>query len=110
MKRKRQAGWGKWSNRKIYDHLIIGTSEPLQEIYRLLNSLRDSESPVLISGETGTGKELIAHTIHRASKRNKNPFVILDCSVLNKNLLESELFGHVTGCIYWCGCRQKGHF
>ena len=93
-----------------HDHLIIGNSRPMQEIYRLLNSLRDSESPVLISGETGTGKELIAHTIHSASKRHKYPFIILDCSVLNKNLLESELFGHVQGAFTGAVADKKGIF
>ena len=65
---------------------------------------------MLISGETGTGKELIAHTIHRASRRNKNRFVILDCSVLNKNLLESELFGHVQGAFTGAVADKKGIF
>ncbi len=78
-------------------HALIGESRPMQDIYRLIENLKDTESPVLISGETGTGKELVAHTIHKVSKRCDNPFIILDCSVLNKNLLESELFGHVQG-------------
>jgi DNA-binding NtrC family response regulator len=91
-------------------HLIVGNSKPMQEICRLINNMRDSESPVLISGETGTGKELVAQVIHRTSKRCKNPFVILDCSVLNKNLLESELFGHVQGAFTGALTDKKGIF
>ena len=109
-KEEKTCRMGEVVKQRNHDHLIIGNSEPLQEIYRLLNSLRDSELPVLISGETGTGKELIAHTIHRASKRNKNQFVILDCSVLNKNLLESELFGHVQGAFTGAVADKKGIF
>jgi transcriptional regulator with PAS, ATPase and Fis domain len=82
----------------------------MQEICRLINNMRDSESPVLISGETGTGKELIAQTIHLTGKRCNNPFVILDCSVLNKNLLESELFGHVQGAFTGAVADKKGIF
>ena len=82
----------------------------MQEIYRLLENLKDTESPVLISGETGTGKELVAHTIHCTSKRHNNPFIILDCSVLNKNLLESELFGHVQGAFTGAVTDKKGIF
>ena len=93
-----------------HDRLIVGSSKPMQEICRLINNIRSSESPVLISGETGTGKELIAQTIHRTSKRCKNPFVILDCSVLNKNLLESELFGHVQGAFTGALTDKKGIF
>ncbi len=93
-----------------HGHFIVGTSKTMQEICRLINNIRGSESPVLISGETGTGKELVAQTIHRTSKRCKNPFVILDCSVLNKNLLESELFGHVQGAFTGALTDKKGIF
>ena len=93
-----------------HGHFIVGNSKPMQEIGRLINNIRSSESPVLISGETGTGKELVAQIIHRTSKRCKNPFVILDCSVLNKNLLESELFGHVQGAFTGALTDKKGIF
>ncbi len=79
------------------EHTIIGSSHAMTAILRLVESTRLSESPVLITGETGTGKELIARAIHRSGVRSRQPFITLDCSVLNKNLLESELFGHVRG-------------
>jgi DNA-binding NtrC family response regulator len=79
------------------EHAIIGSSQALASILRLVANTRLSESPVLITGETGTGKELIARAIHRSGVRSRQPFITLDCSVLNKNLLESELFGHVRG-------------
>jgi DNA-binding NtrC family response regulator len=93
-----------------HGHLIVGNSKAMQEICRLINNIRESESPVLIRGETGTGKELIAQTIHRTSNRGKKPFVILDCSVLHKNLLESELFGHVQGAFTDAVTDKKGIF
>jgi two-component system response regulator AtoC len=98
------------ATKRNHGHLIVGNSKPMQEICRLINNIRGSESPVLISGETGTGKELVAQTIHRTGKRCKNPFVILDCSVLNKNLLESELFGHVQGAFTGALTDKKGIF
>ena len=76
---------------------IIGKSRPIQEIFVLLEKLRDTTVPVLITGESGTGKELIAQAVHYHSPRREQPFIAQNCSALNENLLESELFGHVRG-------------
>ena len=95
---------------KYHYHAIIGKSKSMQELYKLLENMKDTESPVLITGETGTGKELVAHTIHCTSKRHSYPFIVLDCSVLNKNLFESELFGHVKGAFTGAVTDKRGIF
>jgi transcriptional regulator with PAS, ATPase and Fis domain len=82
----------------------------MQEIYRFLENINGSESSILVNGDTGTGKELVAHAIHYNSKRKNAPFIIVDCSVLNKNLLESELFGHVKGSFTGAIADKKGLF
>lgn len=78
-------------------HNIIGKNENMQKIYRLLEELADTETTVLITGATGTGKELIARALHYEGIRAAKPLVAINCSVLNENLLESELFGHIKG-------------
>ncbi len=78
-------------------HRIIGKSSSMQTVYTLLENLADTDSTALITGETGTGKELVAHAIHYNSTRKEKPFVKVNCSALAENLLESELFGHVKG-------------
>jgi len=92
------------------EHAIIGSSQSMAAIHRLIANTRISESPVLITGETGTGKELIARAIHRSGVRHLKPFLTLDCSVLNKNLLESEFFGHVRGAFTGAVADKKGVF
>jgi len=91
-------------------HRLIGKSEPMQEIYRLLEKIKKSESTVLIFGETGTGKELVAHAVQNNSKRKDNPFIILNCTAISKNLLESELFGHIKGAFTGATADKKGIF
>jgi transcriptional regulator with PAS, ATPase and Fis domain len=76
---------------------IVGTSPPMQALYALLDKLVKSDITVLVTGENGTGKELIARALHRSGTRKDKPFVAQNCSALNDNLLESELFGHVKG-------------
>lgn len=78
-------------------HNIIGKSEKMQKIYALIDNLVDVETTVLITGETGTGKELIAEALHYRGSRCHKPLVKVNCSALSENLLESELFGHVKG-------------
>lgn len=76
---------------------IIGTSPAISEVQRMIRRIADSPTPVLITGETGTGKELIARAIHEQSHRNKYPFVAINCSSIPDNLFESELFGFEEG-------------
>ncbi len=83
-------------NRYSYDSMI-GKAKPMQDLYALLDKIRSSESTVLIQGENGTGKELIARAIHFHSPRQNRQFITVNCSAFNENLLDSELFGHVKG-------------
>jgi len=76
---------------------IIGASPKMQEVYNLVSQVAESDISVLILGETGTGKELVARAIHYNSPRRNSPFVILNCAAIPDELLESELFGHVKG-------------
>ena len=76
---------------------VIGTSPSMREIFASLEKVSPSDLTVLITGETGTGKELIARGIHNASKRKKKPFVVLDCGSIPRDLIESTLFGHEKG-------------
>ncbi|MFQ5963353.1 MAG: sigma-54-dependent transcriptional regulator [Candidatus Scalinduaceae bacterium] len=76
---------------------IIGESHKMKKVYALINSVSDTEANVLIQGETGTGKELVARAIHYNSMRKDKPFIKVDCASLTETLLESELFGHVKG-------------
>ena len=76
---------------------FIGKSRQMQEIYRQIGLVADSRATVMITGETGTGKEVCAETIHRHSGRRDGPFVALNCGAIPENLLESEIFGHVKG-------------
>jgi len=76
---------------------IIGKSSKMQDIYRLLDSLANLETTVLITGESGTGKTLVAKALHYGGSRVLKPLVTVNCSALPENLLESELFGHVKG-------------
>jgi len=78
-------------------HNIVGKSKKMQEIYRVVAKVAGTDSTVLIYGQSGTGKELIARAIHFNSPRRERQFVPVDCAVLSENLLESELFGHVRG-------------
>jgi two-component system, NtrC family, response regulator GlrR len=81
------------------EHLgaLVGRSEGMRELFMQLTRLAPGEASVLIRGETGTGKELVARELHLASKRSAGPFVVVDCASLPPNLLEAELFGHTRG-------------
>ncbi|MBA7685282.1 Regulatory protein AtoC [subsurface metagenome] len=76
---------------------VVGRSASMREVEELVRKVAPSDSTVLISGETGTGKELIARAIHSQSSRKDKPFVVVDCGGLAESLFESELFGHVKG-------------
>ena len=89
---------------------IIGTSQPMQTLYRLLDKVIDSDSTVMIQGENGTGKELIAKAIHYNSTRQERRFVVQNCSAFNDNLLDSELFGHKKGAFTGAISDKQGLF
>jgi transcriptional regulator with GAF, ATPase, and Fis domain len=76
---------------------LIGESVAMRELFAQLSRISDSDAGVMIRGETGTGKELVARAIHEASRRADNPFVIIDCAALAEPLLQDELFGHKKG-------------
>jgi two-component system response regulator HydG len=89
---------------------IVGKSEKMKQIYKLINNISHSSSNVLIQGESGTGKELVARAIYQNSPRAEKPFVVINCSALAENLLESELFGHVKGAFTGAIQNKKGLF
>jgi transcriptional regulator with PAS, ATPase and Fis domain len=100
---------GELGTRYGFDQMI-GKSAPMQALYRLLERVSDSDSTILINGENGTGKELIAKAIHYNSRRKKNKFLIVNCGAFNDNLLESELFGHMKGAFTGAMKDKKGLF
>ncbi|MBN1853294.1 MAG: sigma-54-dependent Fis family transcriptional regulator [Pirellulales bacterium] len=89
---------------------IIGTSPAMRDVYRLTRQVARSKASVLLLGETGTGKELIAHAIHDLSGRARKPFIRVNCGALSENLLESELFGHVRGAFTGAVSNRTGRF
>ena len=91
-------------------HNIIGKSRKMQDIYRLLTDLADMETTVLISGETGTGKELVAKALHYSGGRALKQLVVVNCAALSENLLESELFGHIKGAFTGATRDRQGRF
>src|SRR5262245_39418480 len=95
--------------RNAFGH-VIATHPSMIKLVRLVEQVAPSRASVLIQGETGTGKELIAEMIHRASPRAKAPLVRLNCAALSESLLESELFGHEKGAFTGAIARREGRF
>ena len=89
---------------------IIGRSRAMHEVCRLIGSLRATDVTVLILGQTGTGKEVIANAIHAHSRRYRGPFIKVNCAALTETLLESELFGHVKGAFTGATHDRRGRF
>ncbi len=89
---------------------IVGVSPGIRRIIERIRKVAPSKLTVLITGETGTGKEVIAEAIHRVSDRSHRPLMALNCAGLNENLLESELFGHVKGAYTGAFADRKGYF
>lgn len=89
---------------------IIGAAPAMQEVFRAIGRLARSHITVLINGQSGTGKELIAKALHRHSPRNKEPFIALNMAAIPKDLMESELFGHEKGAFTGANTRRIGRF
>jgi DNA-binding NtrC family response regulator len=84
-----------WSGERF--HRMVGQSKAMRELFALIARIAPTDASILINGETGTGKEVVARSIHEASLRKNGPFVIVDCAALPENLLDAELFGHTKG-------------
>jgi transcriptional regulator with GAF, ATPase, and Fis domain len=89
---------------------ILGSSPRMQEVFRKVQKVAATDISVLITGETGTGKELIARELHSRSPRAKHPFITINCGAIPENLLESELFGHVRGAFTGAVGNKLGRF
>lgn len=89
---------------------ILGACAPMLDVFRAIEKVAATEVSVLISGETGTGKELVAHEIHRRSDRANGPFIVINCGAIPENLMESELFGHVRGAFTGALQTREGKF
>jgi len=89
---------------------IVGSSPKMTEIYETIRQVAPATTAVLITGETGTGKELIAHAIHRNSPRRENPFIKINCGAITEHLVESELFGYEKGAFTGAVVTKPGRF
>ena len=89
---------------------LLGKSVPMQTLYEQIRNAATSEAPVLISGESGSGKNLVATAIHKLSRRKDGPFIAMNCGSLNDHLLESELFGHKKGSFTGAMSDRMGRF
>lgn len=98
------------SDRDTEELPLIGRSPPMQEIYRVLARLTQSDLTVMINGESGTGKELVARVLHDYGKRRQGPFVPINMAAIPRELIESELFGHEKGAFTGAQSRTPGRF
>src|SRR4051795_1208595 len=89
---------------------IVGSSPAMREVYRLTRMAAPTTASVLLIGETGTGKEVIARAVHKRSQRATGPYIRVNCGALHENLLESELFGHVKGAFTGAIENKTGRF
>ena len=92
------------------DRDLVGDSDAMREVYKLIARAAAADSPVLIQGDTGTGKELVARAIHRYSPQANGPFVAVNCGAIPESLVESELFGHVRGAFTGAEGDRQGRF
>jgi len=91
-------------------HDIIGQSNKMREVFDLVEKVADCDSTILLNGETGTGKGLVAKAIHQKSRRVNKPYISINCGAIPENLLESELFGHVRGAFTGATSSKQGKF
>ena len=98
------------SDEEIDRYGIVGASPKMMEVYETIRQVAPATTAVLITGETGTGKELIAHAIHRNSPRKANPFIKINCGAITEHLVESELFGHEKGAFTGAVVTKPGRF
>jgi DNA-binding NtrC family response regulator len=89
---------------------VLGASAEMRRVYSMMEMVAPTDTTVLVQGETGTGKEVVARAIHDASKRSQGPFVAVDCGAIAENLIESELFGHVRGAFSGAVADRRGLF
>jgi transcriptional regulator of aroF, aroG, tyrA and aromatic amino acid transport len=89
---------------------ILGESPPMRALKARAARVATVDAPLLILGETGTGKELVAHACHHASTRDRKPFLALNCAALPENLIESELFGYASGAFSWGAARRQAGY
>jgi two-component system response regulator AtoC len=89
---------------------LIGASPPMQKVYDLIGRVARTDAGILLTGETGTGKEVVAQTIHALSRRSQKPFVPVDCGAMSPSVIESELFGHERGSFTGAERLHKGYF
>ena len=106
LQRESQGRQKQWSSEDFGD--ILGNSPAMRRIFTMVRRVAATDVPVLITGESGTGKSLIARAIHRSSARNADPFVAINCGAIPENLLESELFGHEKGAFTGAHIQRKG--
>lgn len=99
-----------WLQRSTPHDQIVGRSQAMREVYRLIDRAAPSDQPILIEGESGTGKELVAQAIHQASRRATKPMIVVNCAALPAQLLESELFGHEKGAFTGAVSSKPGLF
>jgi len=89
---------------------MIGRNEKMREIYSILEKIAPTDATVVVEGETGTGKEVVARTVHDLSRRREGPFIVFDCGAVPENLIESELFGHEKGSFTGAISTRQGVF
>ncbi len=94
----------------VNTHQIIGSESGLKEVMALVRYVAPTSSPVLVTGETGVGKELIAQALHQASSRNGGPFICVNCGAIPESLIDSELFGHEKGAFTGASTLKRGYF
>jgi len=92
------------------DELVVGNDKQMLDLFERIRKVARSKASVMVVGETGTGKELVARALHRYSDRADKPFIKVNCAALAENLLESELFGHEKGAFTGADCRREGRF